>query len=68
MKTKPMIRYENTVPGTFVKRINRFAAEVLVDGKTETVHVKNTGRLGELLVPKARVTLQRCDNPERKTA
>ena len=68
MKYKPIIQYENTVPGIFVKRINRFTAAVLIDGKQEQVHVKNTGRLQELLVPNAKVTLQRLDNPERKTA
>ena len=68
MKYRPIIRYENTVPGIFVKRINRFAAEVIIDGKQECVHVKNTGRLGELLVPDARVTLQKSDNPDRETA
>lgn len=68
MKYRPMIQYENTVPGIFVKRINRFVAEVLVDGKQEHVHVKNTGRLRELLVPDAKVTLQRSSRQERKTA
>ena len=62
-----MIRYEDTVPGIFVRRVNRFVAEVLVDGNTEEVHVKNTGRLEELLLPKAKVTLQRAEDPERKT-
>ena len=56
MKQKPTIIYENTVAGSFVRRINRFTAEVLIDGGTELVHVKNTGRLRELLVPKAKVT------------
>ena len=51
-KPKPFIQYENTVPGTFVRRINRFVAEVLIDGKPEQVHVKNTGRLQELLLPR----------------
>lgn len=64
----PIIQYENTVPGVFVRRVNRFVAEVLIDGKPENVHVKNTGRLQELLVPKAKVTLQRSDSPNRKTA
>ena len=68
MKYRPIIQYENTVCGSFVRRINRFVAEVLIDGKQEFVHVKNTGRLQELLVPNAKVTLQRFDNPERKTA
>lgn len=54
MKQKPTIIYENTVAGSFVRRINRFTAEVLIDGGTELVHVKNTGRLRELLVPKRR--------------
>ena len=62
------IRYENTDPGFFVRRVNRFVAEVLVDGKVERVHVKNTGRLGELLLPNAKVTLQRADHPNRATA
>ncbi len=67
-KAKPFIQYENTVPGIFVRRINRFVAEVLIDGKAERVHVKNTGRLRELLLPDAEVTLQRADNPNRATA
>ena len=68
MKQKPIIIYENTVAGSFVRRINRFTAEVLIDGETELVHVKNTGRLRELLVPKAKVTLQKTLNMNRKTA
>ena len=68
MRIIPIIRYENIVPGVFVRRVNRFVAEVLIDGKQENVHVKNTGRLQELLVPKAKVALQRADDPNRKTA
>ena len=60
--------YENTVPAVFVRRINRFTAEVLIDGSPEIVHVKNTGRLGELLLPKAKVTLQKAADSNRKTA
>ena len=41
---------------------------MLLDGAQETVHVKNTGRLQELLVPEAKVTLQKTLNPNRKTA
>lgn len=67
-KQEPTIFYENTVSGTFVRRINRFTAEILMNGETELVHVKNTGRLQELLVPDAKVTLQRTLNPNRKTA
>ena len=67
-RIKPIIQYNNTLPGVFVRRVNRFAAEVMIDGKLEKVHVKNTGRLRELLVPEAKVTLQKSDNPDRKTA
>ena len=67
-RVKPMVIYENTIQGLFVKRNNRFIATVLIDGAEETVHVKNTGRLGELLVPKAKVTLQKTEDPKRKTA
>ena len=63
-----MIQYGNTVPAIFVRRLNRFSAEVLIDGNTQKVHVKNTGRLRELLVPQAKVTLQKAGNPDRKTA
>ena len=63
-----MVIYNNTLPAVSLRRLNRFSAEVLIDGAVEKVHVKNTGRLGELLVPEAQVTLQRAGNPERKTA
>ena len=59
--------YANMVPGTFLRRPNRFIAHVEIDGKEEIVHVKNTGRCRELLPPGARVWCQRSDNPKRKT-
>lgn len=43
-------------------------AQVLLDGEEVSVHVKNTGRCRELLVPGARVWLTRSPNPHRKTA
>lgn len=62
------MRYENMTEGVFLSRPNRFIAKVLVDGAEETVHVKNTGRCKELLVPNGRVLLERSGNPARKTA
>lgn len=59
--------YENMQPGIFRERPNRFIAHVELDGKLETVHVKNTGRCRELLVPGAKVWCQRSENPVRKT-
>lgn len=61
------MRYANTVPGIFRKRPNRFIAHVDIDGQEQVVHVKNTGRCRELLVPGAAVWCQRSDNPARKT-
>ncbi len=61
------MKYENIVKGEFLSRPNRFIAEVLIDGKKETVHVKNTGRCRELLVDGAEVFLFRSSNPSRKT-
>lgn len=51
------MRYEKIVAGRFLARPNRFIAQVDMDGRTETVHVKNTGRCRELLTPGARVYL-----------
>lgn len=60
--------YENIVEGIFIKRPNRFIAHVLVNGKEEVVHVKNTGRCKELLIPGAKVILEDCSNHKnRKT-
>ena len=59
--------YENMVPGVFRDRPNRFIAHVEIGGAVETVHVKNTGRCRELLVPGAKVWCQKSGNPARKT-
>lgn len=61
------MKYERIEKGYFLERPNRFTAEVEIRGKKEIVHVKNTGRCAELLVPEATVYVQRSDNPERKT-
>lgn len=61
------MRYKNIVEGEFADRPNRFIAHVTVDGVLETVHVKNTGRCREILLPGVRVLLEKSDNPERKT-
>ncbi len=49
--------YCKVIPGIFLSRPNRFIAHVLVDGRKEIAHVKNTGRCKELLLPGARVYL-----------
>ena len=62
------MRYRNVIRAAFVDRPNRFIAHVEIDGRRETVHVKNTGRCRELLLPGAEVWLSGSDNPNRKTA
>ena len=61
------MKYEKTVRGKFHSRPNRFIAKVWIDGVLETVHVKNTGRCKELLIPEVDVILEISDNPNRKT-
>ena len=61
------MHYPNMVPGIFLSRPNRFIAHVEINGQTEVVHVKNTGRCRELLPPGAQVWCQKSDNPNRKT-
>ena len=61
------MKYNQVVPGTFLQRPNRFIAHVLIDGKEEVCHVKNTGRCRELLIPGCTVYCAVSDNPQRKT-
>ena len=61
------MKYERVEKAEFLLRENRFVAKVIKGGKEETVHVKNTGRCKELLVPGATVYLSVSDNPGRKT-
>lgn len=62
------MRYHNVIPGRFIARPNRFIAHVETAEGVEVCHVKNTGRCRELLLPGARVYLERAGNPARKTA
>lgn len=50
-----------------MKRLNRFVAEVEIDGYIELVHVKNTGRCKELFIPGVTVYLEESSNKNRKT-
>jgi sugar fermentation stimulation protein A len=61
------MKYQHIVRGQFQSRPNRFIAKVLVEGVLETVHVKNTGRCKELLLPDSQVILEVSSNPNRKT-
>ena len=61
------MKYANMMPAIFLSRPNRFIAHVQMDGHTEVVHVKNTGRCRELLPAGAQIWCQKSDNPARKT-
>ncbi len=61
------MKYQNITEGRFLSRPNRFIANIEIGGKVEVCHIKNTGRLGELLVKGARVIVQDCQSPARKT-
>lgn len=62
------MRYGTVLPGRFAERPNRFIALVDTAEGRVLCHVKNTGRCRELLLPGARVYLERAKNPARKTA
>lgn len=53
------MKYHAITEGRFLDRPNRFVAHVCIDSVTHTVHVKNTGRCKELLLPGAAVRLER---------
>lgn len=61
------MRYSKVSSATFIERPNRFIAKVNLDGEEVTVHVKNTSRCTEVLIPGAEVILAHSDNPNRKT-
>lgn len=61
------MQYSDIHKAVFRSRPNRFIAKVELDGAEATVHVKNTGRCRELLVPGATVYLEKSSNPARKT-
>lgn len=53
--------------GTFISRPNRFLAEIGLGGEVVLAHVKNTGRMGELLLPGNKAYIREAQNPDRKT-
>lgn len=60
--------YHQLTRCSFLYRVNRFIAVCSLNGENVTVHVKNTGRLRELLYAGATVWVEKSGNPARKTA
>lgn len=61
------MKYNKMIKAKFIERPNRFVAYCEIDGEVEKVHVKNTGRCKELLIPGCEVYLEESDNPSRAT-
>lgn len=61
------MKYPDIREARFLRRPNRFIAMAELDGTETVCHVKNTGRCRELLIPGARIYLQKASNPQRKT-
>lgn len=62
-----MVFDKETTCVEFIRRPNRFQGYVMIDGKEELVHVPNTGRCKEILVPGCKVLLRAEDGANRKT-
>ncbi len=61
------MKYNEVKKGIFVRREKRFIGYVEMDGEIHKVHVKQTGRCEELLIPGVTVYVERATNPNRKT-
>lgn len=59
--------YKNINKAVFIDRPNRFIARCEINEQVETVHVKNTGRCKELLIPGTTVFLEKFNAQTRKT-
>ena len=58
---------KNIFKAKFINRPNRFEAYVYKDEEEIIVHVPNTGRCKEILIPGASIILREENNPSRKT-
>lgn len=59
------VPFGGLMPGSFVRRENRFRVQVQIEGALAAAHLPNSGRLQELLVPGARVWLTPADPAAR---
>ena len=61
------MKYNKMIKAKFIERPNRFVAYCESNGEVEKVHVKNTSRCKELLIPGCEVYLEESNNPSRAT-
>ncbi|MBC2582850.1 DNA/RNA nuclease SfsA [Clostridium sp. DJ247] len=62
-----MVIHKNIIKAEFIRRPNRFQGYVKINGDETLVHVPNTGRCKEILIPGCTVLLREENNPMRKT-
>ncbi|MHA2474132.1 MAG: DNA/RNA nuclease SfsA [Promethearchaeota archaeon] len=55
LRKQPIFDLPNLMHGTFLSRPNRFVGEITYEGKIESAHIHDPGRLKELLVKGAEV-------------
>lgn len=66
---KKIYEIGNIEKGKFIERINRFIADIEINGKTERCHVHDSGRIKELLFLGNEIGIKKAENLEkRKTA
>lgn len=64
------MKIENIINGVFVERPNRFLVHFKLNSTDETIemaHLRDPGRLKELLTPNVKLLLRKATNPNRKT-
>ena len=63
-----LVRFGSLVEASFIRRLNRFAGIVELNGKEVLVHIANSGRMREMFVEGRRVLLRPAAGDHRKTA
>lgn len=61
------MQYQNVSVGQLIRRVSRFTVEIAIDGVTTSVHMNNTGRNKEILVPGSLASVRYVNHPNRKT-
>jgi sugar fermentation stimulation protein A len=60
-KMRSVSLFPNVMQGRFIRRLNRFTVECLLDNEIVRAHLPNPGRLWELLLPDRTISLVRHD-------
>ena len=62
------MKYPDVRKALFIRRLNRFCAEIELNGVTQLCHIRNTGRCAELLLPGSTIFVQpAAQSVNRKT-